>query len=114
MVLVFNLALPYLLRLDMLKMVFWTRVGYFVFWAFWTMTAFDGLILWIFTHQKLPATVWVMIVASVVLPFVDGYRAIRLKKLWLSQDDGVGFNTMIVTSEIVLTLVTILYGIYGG
>jgi hypothetical protein len=50
-----------------------------------------------------------MLVALVALPILDGYRAIRLKKLWLAGEDGVGFSMAVVGIEIALvTLVTVL------
>jgi hypothetical protein len=113
LIMLINLAVPYILRSNIAKMIFWMRVGYFAFWAFWTMTAFDGLITWIFTHRKLPAAVWLMIVVSAILPLLDGYRAIKLKKLWRDGNDGVLFNITIVGIEIALTLITIIYGLYG-
>ena len=112
-VMAINLLIPYLLRQNIVRMVFWVRVGYFAFWAFWTMTAFAGLIDWIFTRQALPGRVIVMIVVALILPVLDGYRAIRLKRIWLAGGDGVGFNTAIVGSELALTLGAFLYGLYG-
>lgn len=112
-ILLINLSVPYMLRSNIVKMIFWVRVGYFVFWAFWTMTAFDGLITWIFTHRELPGRVILMIIVSIILPLLDAYRAIKLKKLWLSGDNGVRFNTSLVGLEVVMTLITLLYGIYG-
>ncbi len=112
-VMVINLLIPYGMRQNIVRMIFWMRVGYFAFWAFWTMTAFAGVIDWMFTQRALPGRVIVMIVAALILPVMDGYRAIRLKRLWLSGDDGSGFNTVVVGGELVLTLVAFLYGLYG-
>jgi hypothetical protein len=112
-VLLINLFVPFLLRRDVARMVFWTRIGYFAFWAFWTMGAFAGLIAWMFTLRALPATVIAMIVVALILPFLDGYRAIKLKRIWLSGYDGVGFNTAVVGAELLLSLAVFVYGLYG-
>ncbi len=113
-ILLINFVLPNLLSSNLIKMIFWVRVGYFAFWAFWTMTAFDGLITWMFTRMALPPKVIAMIVISLILPVLDGYRAIKLKKLWLQENDGVRFSTAIVGAEITLTLIALVYGLYGA
>ena len=104
-----NLLLPYLLRHDLPKRVFYTRIGYFVFWAAWAMVAFSGLMVWIFAGRPHTLPVDLMIVLVLLLPILDGYRAIRLKKLWLAEQDGIGFSMAVVGIEIALvTLVAVL------
>jgi hypothetical protein len=109
LVLGLNLILPYLLRADPAKRIFYTRVGYFVFWAVWAMVAFSGLMVWIFAGRPHTLPVDLMIALVVVLPILDAYRAIRLKKLWLAEEEGIGFSMAVVGIEIALvTLVTVL------
>ena len=104
-----NLILPYALRGNAVKRVFYTRVGYFAFWAFWAMVAFSGLMVWLFAGRPLTLPVDLMIVLAVLLPILDGYRAIRLRKLWLAGEEGVGFSMAVVGIEIALvTAVTVL------
>jgi hypothetical protein len=104
-----NLILPYVLRNDLPKRVFYTRIGYFVFWALWAMVGFSGLMVWLFAGRPHTLPVDLMIALIVVLPLLDGYRAIRLKKLWLAGEEGVGFSMAVVGIEIALvTLVTVL------
>lgn len=110
-VMLLNLILPYLLRQQMETMVFWTRIGYFAFWAFWMMSVFGGLITWIFKHQAWPPTVIVMTIIAAVLIPIDIYRAIRLKKIWIRGGDGIGFNTLWVGVEIALTAAMIAYAL---
>ncbi len=112
-VMVINLLIPYGLRQNIVRMIFWVRVGYFAFWAFWTMTAFAGVIDWMFTQRALPGRVVVMIVVALILPVLDGYRAIGLKRLWISGGDGVRFSALIVGVELLLTVGAFLYGLYG-
>ena len=90
-------------------MIFWTRVGYFAFWAFWTMVVFGGLITWIFKLQAWPMTVIAMVGVAALLVPIDIYRALTLKKIWISGRDGVGFNALWVGIEIVLVAAMIAY-----
>ena len=110
-VMLLNLMLPYLLRQRPEQMVFWTRVGYFAFWAFWTMTVFGGLIAWVFKLQAWPPTVIAMVVVAVALIPIDIYRAVTLKKIWIRGNDGIGFNTLWVGIETVLTAGIIAYAL---
>ena len=110
-VMLFNLALPYFLRSQAERMIFWTRVGYFAFWAFWTMGVFGGLITWIFKLQAWPPTVIAMVVVALVLSLIEIYRALTLKKFWIRGEEGMGFNARWVGLEIVLTAGMILYAL---
>jgi hypothetical protein len=104
-----NLILPYALRANPPRRIFVTRIGYFAFWAFWAMAAFSGLMVWLFAgrHHTLPVDL--MMGLALVLPILDGYRAVRLKKLWLAGEAGIGFSMAVVAVEIALTVsVTIL------
>jgi len=112
-VMLINLLVPYLLRRELPRLVFWTRVGYFAFWAFWSMVIFGGLITWLFTLRHLPATVITMMVVAAVLAFMDGYRSVKLRRLWIKGNNGLAFNTQWIGAEIVLTLAMLLYGLYG-
>jgi hypothetical protein len=112
-ILLINLIVPFLLRTNIVKMIFWVRMGYFMFWAFWTMSAFAGLITWMFTHRLLPYHVIVMIIGALMLPMIDGYRSIKLRKVWLSGNDGVKLNSTIVGLELLLVVAIFLYGLYG-
>ena len=112
-ILLINLIVPFLLRTNIVKMIFWVRMGYFAFWAFWTMSAFAGLITWMFTHRLLPYHVIVMIIGALMLPMIDGYRSIKLRKVWLSGNDGVKLNSTIVGLELLLVVAIFLYGLYG-
>ena len=112
-VMLYNLLVPRLLRADPLRMIFWTRVGYFAFWAFWTMVAFGGVIAWMFKLREMPPAVVMMMVATVVLAPIDIYRAVQLKRHWLDGEDGMRLNTLMVGSELIVTLATTLYAMYG-
>jgi len=109
-----NMLIPYLLRTEMVRMVFWTRVGYFAFWAFWTMVAFGGLITWLFKLREMPPTVIAMMIVLFVLMPIEIYRAVKLKLLWLQGTDGLGFNALLLWSELILTGGVTLYALYGA
>ncbi len=110
-VLVLNLALPFLLKQNIEKMVFWTRIGYFGFWMFWSMNIFAGLIVSMFTGRELTLSVIMMIAASVFLGLADAYRAIKSKKLWLKGLDANRFSAMVVLSEITVIILVSLYSL---
>ena len=104
-----NLILPYALRANPARRIFTTRIGYFAFWAFWAMSAFSGLMVWLFAGRPHTLPVDLMMALTLVLPILDGYRAIRLKKLWLAGEEGIGFSMGTVAIEIALTMaVTVL------
>ncbi len=108
-VMVYNLLTPYLLRAQPPKMIFWTRVGYFAFWAFWSMVIFGGLITWLFKLREFPPSVITMIVVSVVLLGIEAMRPFKLKALWLTGEDGIKLNTLMVGSELLMTLAMTVY-----
>jgi len=110
-VMAINLFLPFLLKNNLIKLVKWTRIGYFSFWGAWAMVIFAGLVVFVFTKQKLTADVILMITASAILPFLDGYRAIKLGKIWQKKESGLKFSTAIVLLELAIVVATTVYSI---
>lgn len=102
LVLLINLVLPTVLRRNSEKMVFWSRVGYFGFWMFWSMNLFAGLIVYMFTGRSLTLSVIVMIVAAALLGVMDGYRAVKSGQLWRRGLESQRLSGWIIASEIVL------------
>lgn len=111
LVLLVNLLLPSLLRRDVARMVFWSRVGYFAFWMSWSMVVFAGLILFMFTGRALTLPVDAMLAASVLLGVMDGYRAFRSKKQWLKGLDAYRFSAAMIGGEIAVLVLVSLYAI---
>jgi len=109
LVMAVNIILPSLLKQNIEKMVFWTRVGYFAFWMFWSMSIFAGLILFMFTHRILTLSVILMIAVSTLLALLEGYRAIRTRKLWMQGLDASRFSATILGLEILLLAAVSLY-----
>ena len=107
LVMLINLVLPLGLRNSIEKLILYTRIGYFAFWALWSMTLFSGLIVFVFTRHELTYRVDAMIALAVILPILDGYRAIKNKKLWLSGSDASSFSMTIVGVELLLTLAVV-------
>ena len=103
-ILLINLILPWFLRDNLIKRVFYTRIGYFAFWMFWTMAIFSGLIVYIFMKQPMNLAIGAMVAISIVLPILDGYRAIKLKRIWLQEEDGLSFSLKVVSIELALFL----------
>ncbi|WP_456393864.1 hypothetical protein [Nitratifractor sp.] len=104
-----NLLLPYALRRRPERRILWTRIGYFAFWAFWTMVGFSGLMVWIFAGRPMDLSIVLMWALIAIMPLLDAYRAIHLKKLWNSGEEGIGFSMAIVAAEIAsVTAVTLL------
>lgn len=106
-VMLINLFLPIALRGDIQRYILYTRIGYFAFWALWSMSIFSGLILFVFTRHQLTLRVDAMIALALILPILDGYRAIKNKKLWLSGNSGASFSMSIVGVELLLTLIVV-------
>ena len=113
LIMALNLLIPWAFSKNRIRMVFWTRVGFFAFWALWTMVVFSGLIVFVFMKQKLSLPVDIMIAFSLLLPFMDGYRAIKLRKLWLKEETGLLFNSVIVGLEIVGILIVTWIALQG-
>ena len=110
-VMIYNFAIPYLLRVQMPKMIFWMRIGYFAFWMFWPMVIFGGLITWLFKLRELPPSVIAMMGVSVVLLGIEAMRPFKLKALWVAGEDGIKLNTLMVGSELLITLAVTVYAI---
>ncbi len=106
-IMLLNLFIPIFLKSDAIRLIFWTRVGYFAFWAFWSMAIFSGLIVFVFTKHLLTPQVDAMIALSIILPILDGYRAIKNKRLWIANQDASSFSMTIVGIELLLTLIVI-------
>ena len=103
-VMVLNLFVPSLFGGKPTRQIFYTRIGYFAFWALWSMTVFSGLIVFVFARRKWSIPVEMMVILSAILPLLDAYRAVRLKKIWLGGETGTAFSSGIVAFEIVLTI----------
>ena len=110
-VVVLNLILPMLLKKDMTKMVFWSRIGYFAFWMLWSTNVFAGLIVFMFAGREFTHSVLTMIGASVVLAILDGYRAIKSRRLWNQGLDANKFSFFVILAEIAIILVVTLLSI---
>jgi len=113
LILLLNLGLPWVLRSSPEKRIFYTRIGYFAFWALWSMVAFSGLMVWLFAGRSLTLPVTAMLALTGVLPGLDIYRALRLKRLWLSGSEGLGFNSAVVGLELLLTIGVTLLAVFG-
>jgi len=112
-VITMNLVFPFLLRESLEKMVFWTRVGYFFFWGAWSMSVFTGLIVFMFTQRELSAAVITMIVASLLLAFMDGYRSIKTRHIWARASNAIRFSSTILLLEIAIVAIVTVIAIRG-
>ncbi len=104
LVILLNLFVPAMLRSSAARRVLWTRIGYFAFWAFWSMVLFSGLIVFVFMHERLTPAVVAMLVVAVLLPILDAYRAIRLRALWKNGEEGLNFSMKVLGAEMLLVL----------
>ena len=85
-----NIFIAYSTKVSFEKTVKWNRIGYFIFWAVWSMAIFSGLIVFVFMKQKLNLPIISMIVTAFLLPILDGYRAIKVGRLW--REGNIGIN----------------------
>jgi len=111
-VLVLNIALPYIYRANAVKFIKYTRIGYFVFWALWAMVLFGGLVVFMFQKQALPLHVIAMIVATIAIAVIDGYRAIKQGRIWRGskgEDLAFGFSSKMVVVELLIVIVVSIY-----
>lgn len=108
-VIVANIATQLIVKKDFNKYVKYTRIGYFIFWAFWAMAAFSGLVIFAFQKGQLSYAVYAMIAATVILPSLEGYRAVKLGKIWREKNSGLKFSISILAAEIAVTALTIIY-----
>jgi len=83
-----------------------TRIGYFFFWGVWAMVVFAGLVIFAFMKGQLSTSVIVMIIAATILPIIDAYRAIGLRKLWLKDDLGSNFSIKLLLLELIVVAIT--------
>ncbi len=104
-------VLPNFLKENMSKTVFWSRIGYFLFWAAWTMVSFSGLLVFAVKRGELSVSVTVMIIATAALAFLDSYRAFKLKKFWIAQKSGLKFSNMVLLLEIAIVVAVIILAI---
>lgn len=111
LVLLLNLFLPWLFRQLPSRRIFTTRIGYFAFWALWSMVLFSGLIVFVFMKHPMTTSVIAMMLLSLLLPIMDAYRAVRLKRLWLQGEEGLEFSAKVVMAEIILlsAVITLAY-----
>ena len=105
-VMLLNLLLPNILSKDLNRLVYWIRIGYFGFWMILSMAIFGGIMAYMFTDKKLTLSIDMMILASVVLMFLDGYRAIKNGKLLIQGKEFSSFSFKIVLSEIAIVAAT--------
>ena len=105
-VMLLNLLLPIILSKDLNRLVYWMRIGYFGFWMILSMAIFGGIMAYMFTDKKLTLSIDMMILASVVLMFLDGYRAIKNGKLLIQGKEFRSFSSKIVLLEIAIVAAT--------
>ncbi len=101
-IMIFNIIILLILKDNLIKAVLLGRIGFFGFWMAWTMVVFSGLIVYIFMKQPYNLPVNSMIVASIILPIIDGYRAVKLRKIWSSHRIGLAFNTTMILIELAI------------
>ncbi len=108
-VIVANIVVQLVFRDNFERFVKFTRIGYFTFWAFWAMVVFSGLVVFAFQRGLLSNIVIVMIISAILLPILDGYRAIKLGKLWRENSKGIKLSITIMLAEIAIIAATIVY-----
>jgi general stress protein CsbA len=105
LVMILNLLFPQIVKSNFVKMVLFSRIGFFLFWTLWSMVAFTGLIVLVFSRMDMTQEVWFMVALILILPLLDGYRAVRInQKYWTKGEDGRLFSGIVGGFELILTL----------
>ncbi len=106
-----NILLQLMLKNNQIKYIQYTRIGYFTFWAVWAMAVFSGLVVFVFTKATITIPVLLMIIASIIVPIIDGYRAVKLGKLWRQEQLGLSFSIKLLFIEILILALVVVYTI---
>ncbi len=110
-VLFFNMILPFFIKKYPIKAILWVRIGYYLFWAAFSMAVFSGLIVWVFMKNKIDLAVILMMILAFILPILDIYRAIKLRRFWLENREWVKFNFFIALLELILTVGVVIVAV---
>ncbi len=108
-VIVANIVVQIAFKNNFERLVKFSRIGYFTFWAFWAMVAFSGLVVFAFQKGVLNSAIIVMIISIILLPILDGYRAIKVGRLWRENIKGIKLSITIMLIEIAIIAATIVY-----
>ena len=108
-VIVANIVVQIVFKNNFERLVKFSRIGYFTFWAFWAMVAFSGLVVFAFQKGVLNSAIIVMIISIIILPILDGYRAIKVGRLWRENIKGIKLSITIMLIEISIIAATIVY-----
>ncbi len=104
-------VLPNLIKSNLERQILWSRVGFYLFWAGWTMVVFSGLLIFAIERGQMKAAVLMMIAASALLAFLDIFRARKLKKIWLEKESGLRLSNGIVFVEILVVITVTLFAL---
>ena len=113
LVLILNTILPHLtIKKGFSPMVFYSRVGFFLFWALWSMVTFSGTITLVFSKMDMTPNIWFMLFLSILLPMMDAIRARALhRKYWLKELPGIKFSNIITLAELAFVVIMMLLAI---
>ena len=102
-----NAVVPYLLKSNFDKMRLFSRIGYFIYWMLWAALLFSGVMAFMFSGRVTNAPFWVMVVAILVLGYLEAYRSVKSAKLWLEGNNALSFSTKVLLTEaLVIGIVT--------
>ena len=102
-----NAAVPYLLRSNFDKMRLFSRIGYFIYWMGWAALLFSGVMAFMFSGRVADTPFWVMVVATLLLGYLEAYRSVKSAKLWLEGNNALSFSFKVLIAEaLVIGIVT--------
>ena len=104
-------VLPNLIKSNLERQILWSRIGFYLFWAGWTMVVFSGLLIFAIEQGQMKIAVLMMIAASALLAFLDIFRARKLKKIWLEKESGLRLSNGIVFVEILVVITVTLFAL---
>ncbi len=111
LLLLINLAIPWLFRRDEMREIKATRITFFLFSSLLSMVAFTGVILFMIAELSWNIRMSLMVAVFIALAGVEITRSMKLRRLWLRDKSGMSLSWRYVLIEIVITAAMILFTI---
>jgi len=106
--LLFNLLVPVIFNRNITTEMRWTRVTFFIFSGFLSMTLFSGLMAYMFMNIHWNMIMTLMVLSFIVLTGLEIVRSRELHKLWMLSKSASSISWKYVLLEIMVVAVIVL------